>query len=48
MRIKEPIDKMNSTVGTHRNAECLLKITPTKHNMYVVNQQLEHFQRTIY
>ena len=31
------------TIGTHMNADCLLKKnTSTKHNKYVVNQKLEH------
>ena len=32
-----------SIVGTHKNADCLLKNTPTKHIKYAVNQKLEHF-----
>jgi hypothetical protein len=31
-----------STVSIQRNADCLLKNTPTKHNTYAVNQNLRH------
>ena len=39
----EQVGEKRSTVGTHRNADSLLKNTPTKLNKYVVNQKLEHF-----
>jgi hypothetical protein len=32
-----------STVGTNRNAYCVLKNRPTKHNKYISNKKLEHF-----
>jgi hypothetical protein len=42
IRIKEQVSEKRSTVCTHKYADCLLKNTSTKHNQYVVNQNLEH------
>jgi hypothetical protein len=41
--IKEQVGEKRSTVCTHRYADCLLINMSTKHNKYVVNQKLEHF-----
>jgi hypothetical protein len=43
VRIKKQVEEKGSTVNTHRDADCLLKNTPTKHNKYVVYQKLKHF-----
>ena len=40
--MKERVGKKRSTVGFHRNADCLLKNKSNKHNKYVENQNLEH------
>jgi len=32
-----------STLSIHRNGDCLLKKKSNKHNKYVVNEKLEHF-----
>ena len=37
------VGEKGSTVGTHGNADCLLKTTYIKHNKYVVNQKLEYY-----
>ena len=42
IRIKEQVGEKSSIVCTHRYADCLLKITSTKDNKYIVNQTLEH------
>ena len=34
---KSKVGEKSSKVGTHRNADCLLKSTPTKHKKYGVN-----------
>jgi hypothetical protein len=36
--ITEKVDENRGTVGTHRNADYLLKTTPTKQNKYGVNK----------
>jgi hypothetical protein len=36
------VGEKGSTVGTHGNADRLLKTTYIKHKKYVVNQKLEH------
>ena len=40
--MKERVGKRRNTVGFHRNSDCLLENKSTKHNKYVVNQNLEH------
>jgi hypothetical protein len=42
IHIKKQVGEKRSTVATHRNADCLLKNTSTKHSKYVVNQNLEN------
>ena len=42
VRIKEQVDDKRGTVCTHRFTNCLLKNISTKHNKYVINQNLEH------
>ena len=44
VRIKEKVGEKRSTVYIHRCANCLLKNTSNKHNIYIVNQ----FQRTFW
>ena len=43
MQIEEQVGEKGIIVGTHRNADGLLKNAPTKHNKCVVNQKLKHF-----
>jgi hypothetical protein len=44
--MKERVGKKRSTVGFHRNADCLLKNKSNKYNKYVVNQNLEQYWMT--
>ena len=37
MRVTEQVGNKRSTDGTHRNAECLLKNTPSKHILRLIN-----------
>jgi hypothetical protein len=39
---KEQHGENRNTAGIHRNADYILKNTPTNHNEYVVNQKLEN------
>jgi hypothetical protein len=39
MRIKEQVGKKRNIADTHRNADCLLKNMPAKHNKYVVHKK---------
>ena len=43
IRIKNQVREKKSTIGTHKNTDCLLKYTSTKHYKYDVNQKLGHF-----
>jgi hypothetical protein len=43
VRTKEQVGEKRNTVVIHRNADFLLKNTPTKHSKYVVNPKLKHF-----
>jgi hypothetical protein len=42
MRIKEQVVENRSAACAHRYTDYLLNNTSTKHNKYVVNQNLEH------
>ena len=42
MRIKEHVVENRSAACAHRYTDYLLSNTSTKHNKYVVNQNLEH------
>jgi hypothetical protein len=44
----EQVCERKSAVRTHRNADCLLKKTSTKHSKYVVNHKLRHVDDFIF
>ena len=39
IRINKKVGGKRSTLGTHRNADCLLKNTSTKHKQYAINKK---------